>query len=143
MTYLLWALQALLGLGFLMSGLMKVTQPVGALAIQMEWAAAVPEGLIRFIGIAEVLGGVGLIAPAVTRILPRLTPLAAAGLALNMLLATVFHLTRGEPLMGALTLALGALAALVAYGRWVVVPIRPRDAPSRATKPSSATGAAA
>ena len=45
--------------------------------------------------------------------------------------------------MGALTLALGALAALVAYGRWVVVPIRPRDAPSPATKPSSATGAAA
>jgi hypothetical protein len=81
---------------------------------------------VRFIGVAEVLGGLGLILPAATRILPWLTPVAAAGLALDMLLATLVHLVRGEVGLVVVPLLLGLLAALVAYGRWRVVPILAR-----------------
>jgi putative oxidoreductase len=128
MKYVLWVLQVLLGLAFLAAGGMKLIQPYAELAQQMAWVSDVPEVLVRFIGVAEVLGGLGLILPAATRILPWLTPVAAAGLALDMLLATLFHLVRGEGGVGVVPLLLGLLAALVAYGRWRMVPIRSRRA---------------
>jgi len=128
MKYVLWVLQVLLGLAFLAAGGMKLIQPYAELAQQMAWVSDVPEVLVRFIGVAEVLGGLGLILPAATRILPWLTPVAAAGLVLDMLLATLFHLVRGEGGVGVVPLLLGLLAALVAYGRWRMVPILARRA---------------
>ena len=128
MKYVLWVLQVLLGLAFVAAGFPKLIQPFAELAQQLAWVSDVPEGLVRFIGVAEVLGGLGLILPAATRILPWLTPVAAAGLALDMLLATLFHLVRGEGGVGVVPLLLGLLAALVAYGRWRMVPIRSRRA---------------
>jgi uncharacterized membrane protein YphA (DoxX/SURF4 family) len=128
MKYVLWVLQVLLGLAFVAAGFPKLIQPYAELAQQLAWVSDVPEGLVRFIGVAEVLGGLGLILPAATRILPWLTPVAAAGLALDMLLATLFHLVRGEGGVGVVPLLLGLLAALVAYGRWRVVPILARRA---------------
>jgi putative oxidoreductase len=128
MKYVLWVLQVLLGLAFLAAGGMKLIQPYAELAQQMAWVSDVPEVLVRFIGVAEVLGGLGLILPAATRILPWLTAVAAAGLALDMLLATLFHLVRGEVGVVVVPLLLGLLAALVAYGRWRVVPILARRA---------------
>ena len=128
MKYVLWVLQVLLGLAFLAAGGMKLIQPYAELAQQMAWVSDVPEVLVRFIGVAEVLGGLGLILPAATRILPWLTPVAAAGLALDMLFATLFHLVRGEVGAAMVPLLLGLLAALVAYGRWRVVPILARRA---------------
>ena len=89
----------------------------------MKWVGELPSGLRSFIAICEVLGGIGLILPALTNILPWLTPLAAALLALMMLLAAGFHLTRREYPNIILNLILLALAALVAYGRFVVVPL--------------------
>jgi uncharacterized membrane protein YphA (DoxX/SURF4 family) len=126
MKYVLWVLQVLLGLAFIGAGVMKATQPYDAMAIQMAWVSAVPEWLVRFIAVAEVLGGIGLILPAATRILPWLTPLAAAGLALDMLLATVFHLARAEFGGAVPTLVLFLLTAFVAYGRRSLVPVRAR-----------------
>jgi len=126
MKYLLWAPQILLALAFLGSGAIKLTQPYDALAAQMVWVPAVPEPLIRFIGLAEVLGSLGLILPAATRIQPWLTPLAAAGLALTMLLATGFHLMRGELTLAIPSTVLLLLSAFVAYGRRSLVPIAPR-----------------
>jgi hypothetical protein len=89
----------------------------------MEWLSAVPPVLMTFIGSAEILGALGLILPAATGILPWLTPLAAAALALVMLLAASFHATRREypNLTGNLVLLL--VAAFVAYGRWVLAPL--------------------
>jgi putative oxidoreductase len=133
MKYVLWVLQVLLGLAFVAAGFPKLIQPYAELAQQMAWVSDVPEGLVRFIGVAEVLGGLGLILPAATRILPWwLTPVAAAGLALDMLLATLVHLVRGEVGNAVVTLLLGLLAALVAYGRWRMVPILAR----RASRPA-------
>jgi putative oxidoreductase len=122
----LWVVQGLLGALFLAVGTMKATQPIAVLVETFGWPAAVPTALVRFIGVAEFLGGLGLILPAATRIMPVLTPLAGAGLALAMLSAAGFHISRGE--LGALPapLILGGLAALVAWGRAVRAPIAPR-----------------
>jgi putative oxidoreductase len=105
---------------------MKVTQPIAVLVDTFGWPAAVPAALVRFIGVAEFLGGLGLILPAATRVKPMLTPLAGVGLAVAMLLAAGFHTSRGE--FGALPmpLVLGGLAAFVVWGRAVRAPIAPR-----------------
>ncbi len=122
----LWVVQGLLGALFLVVGAMKATQPIAVLVDMLRWPAAVPAPLVRFIGVAEFLGGLGLILPAATRVKPMLTPLAGVGLALAMLLAAGFHTSRGE--FGALPmpLILGGLAAFVVGGRAVRAPIAPR-----------------
>ena len=111
---------------FGMAGFMKTTAPMEVLAAQLVWPGALPEGLVRFIGAAEFLGAVGLILPALTRIRPILTPLAATGLVVVMALAVPFHLTRGELQALAVNIPLGALAAFVAWGRLKKAPILPR-----------------
>ncbi len=122
MKYALWLVQGLLALAFLLAGLMKLTQPMDVLTASMGWPAALPAPLVRFIGLAELLGAIGLILPALTRIRPGLVPLAAAGLTLIMLLATLFHVSRGEGAMTPVNLVLGAMAAFVAYGRGRLLP---------------------
>lgn len=114
---LLWIVQALLALAFLNAGIMKIVSP---------WTSEnpIPNPLFRFIGIAEVAGAIGLIVPAATRIRPNLTPLAGLCLAVVMLLATVFHITRDESVTT--TVVLGILALFVAWGRTRLAPIRPR-----------------
>jgi len=89
----------------------------------MQWMTAMPNNLLVFIGVSEILGGVGLILPAATGILPWLTPLAATGLALIMLLAAGFHLMRREYPNIAFNLILLALAVFVAYGRFALAPL--------------------
>jgi putative oxidoreductase len=88
--------------------------------------AVTSPGLIRFIGVSELLGGLGLILPAASRIRPGLTPLAALGLTIIMVLALGYHVSRGEmsalPIVG----ALGGLTAFVAWGRAKKAPIAPR-----------------
>jgi uncharacterized membrane protein YphA (DoxX/SURF4 family) len=92
---------------------------------QVPWLSAVPQDLAIFIGIAEFLGGVGLILPAITGIKPKLTPFAAIGLTLVMTLAAVFHIARGEYIFVPINLVLGGVAAFIAYARLVVRPIAP------------------
>ncbi len=113
----LWIAQALLAAMFGMSGVMKLMTPIDALAQQMPWVASVPDLLVRFIGLSELAGALGLILPSVTRIRPALTPLAAAGLIVVMVLASGLHISRGETQMVPINLVLGALAAFVAWGR--------------------------
>ena len=131
MKYALWLVQILLALAFLAAGFMKLMAPMDQLAQSMVWVNDVPVWLVRFIGLAELAGGLGLVLPALTRIQPQLTPLAGAGLALDMFLAAVFHLARGEFGFIVPNLVLLALAAFVAYGRWNLVPIAPRGASAR------------
>jgi putative oxidoreductase len=109
----LWVAQALLALAFLAAGAMKLLTPSDELTRSMGLSA----GLIRFIGAAELLGALGLILPAVTGVKPRLSALAALGLALVMFLATCFHLMRGELSHLGPPLLLGGLAAFVVWGR--------------------------
>jgi uncharacterized membrane protein YphA (DoxX/SURF4 family) len=122
----LWLAQALLALGFGMGGFFKLTFPIEELTKQMVWPGAVPPGLVRFIGASELAGAIGVILPALTRIRPVLTPLAAIGLLVIMLLAAIFHVTRNE--LGALptNIVLGGLAGFIAWGRLKKAPIAPR-----------------
>lgn len=122
----LWVVQILLALMFAPIGALKLTQPIATLAERMIWPGAVPELLVRFIGFCELLGGLGLVLPAATRIKPGLTPLAAAGLASIMALATVFHVIRGELSALLVVLVLFGLAAYVGWGRSRRAPIAPR-----------------
>jgi len=121
-----WGGQVLLAAMFGMAGLMKTTAPIQDLVAKLVWPGAVPEALVRFIGVAELTGAVGLLLPALTRIQPRLTGLAALGLMLVMTLAVPFHLSRGEAQALAINLPLGALALFVAWGRLKKSPIAPR-----------------
>jgi putative oxidoreductase len=123
----LWIAQVILAAMFLMSGFMKVAQPIDQLSQMLPWAAQVPEALVRFIGVAEVLGAVGLILPSLLRIQPKLTPIAALGLALVMLFAVFFHVSRGETSAIGMNFVLIAIAAFVAWGRFKKAPIAPKS----------------
>jgi uncharacterized membrane protein YphA (DoxX/SURF4 family) len=114
----LWVLQGLLGVAFIGAGAMKVSQPVDKLAENMTWVKRYSTNTVRFIGTTEILGGLGLILPWATGIAPILTPLAAVGLALIMLLAIVDHARAREFPMIAFNVVLGALAVIVAAGRF-------------------------
>jgi len=112
----LWVVQVLLALVFAMSGGIKLAVPYAELLKQGRWVQSVPEGLVKFIGVAEVSGALGLILPGATRIRPILTPLAAAGFVVMMVLASSLHLSLGEtPIVQVI---LGGLAAFVVWGRF-------------------------
>ena len=114
----LWVTQGLLALVFLFAGGMKLAVPPELLATM----SPLPVLFLKFIGLAEVFGGIGLILPALTRIRPGLTPLAGACLAVEMIGATVTTLVVGGGVTALMPLIVGLLAASVAYGRHVVAP---------------------
>jgi hypothetical protein len=111
----LWVVQGLLALLFLFAGGMKLLMPIEVLSAQM--AVPLPGAFLKFIGLAEVAGASGLILPGLTRIRPLLTPLAAAGLVIIMIAATVITLAVGEIGAALVPLVVGLLCAAVAYGR--------------------------
>ncbi len=121
----LWAVQILLAGMFLMVGYMKTFTPIGELKQIVPLAADLPV-LIRFIGLSELAAGLGLLLPAALKIRPQLTVLAALGLTLIMVLASIFHLSRGEYSAIGTTITLGLLAGLVAWGRISKAPISAR-----------------
>jgi putative oxidoreductase len=121
MGIFLWVLQILLAVMFLFHGYSIAFQAERS-AERMTWINDVPRGLTVFIGTSELLGGLGLVLPALTGTLPSLTAWAAAGLALIMLLATLFHITRGEYGNLVPNLVLLALTAVTAYGRFALLP---------------------
>jgi uncharacterized membrane protein YphA (DoxX/SURF4 family) len=123
MNTLLWVLQFLFGLYFIFTGVQHFIVPPG-LPAQMAWMYELSPGLHYFSGTAEILGGVGLILPGLTRIQPRLTPLAALGLVLVMLGAAVWHFTRSEFPNIVMNLILAGIAGFVAYGRWRLSPFK-------------------
>ena len=120
MNYALWIVQGLLALLFLFAGGMKLVMPVEEMTKQIP----LPGLFLRFIAVCEVLGALGLILPGLLRIRPRLTPLAAAGLVIIMIGATVVTLMTGDIAMALIPFVVGILAAFVAYGRWRLTPQR-------------------
>jgi uncharacterized membrane protein YphA (DoxX/SURF4 family) len=118
MNVALWILQVLLALAFLAAGIPKLLLPMTAIRKRVEWANAVPPWLVRLIGVAEILGAIGLILPAATGIVPGLTIAAAVGLVVAMLSAVVFHFSRAEFAGSAPSAVLLLLALVIAVGRW-------------------------
>lgn len=122
----LWVAQGLLAAAFGMAGFMKITTPIEQLAQSgMSFVAHYQEGTVRFIGITEVLAAIGLILPSTLRRLTKLTPLAAIGLSIVMVLATQYHFSHNESSLP--TIILFALSVFVAWGRFVKAPIQPKS----------------
>lgn len=124
MNISLWMAQVLLGVMFLMSGFMKATMPIQKLSAIVPWTGGVPLALVRFIGVADLLGGIGLLLPSLLRIKPTLTVWAGLGLAIVMLLAIPFHISRAESPMIGMNAMFMLLALFVAWGRWRKAPIQ-------------------
>ena len=123
----LWIAQVVLAVMFIMAGFMKASQPIEALTESLPWITSTPLGLVRFIGISEILGGLGLLLPALPRIKPFLTIWAAIGLIVVMVLAAGFHASRGEfPAIG-MNVILMAIAAFIAWGRSKKAPIQAKQ----------------
>ena len=114
MNYALWTVQGLLALIFLFAGGMKLVLPIEAMTKQMP----MPGLFVRFIGVAEVSGALGLILPGLLRIRQGLTPLAAAGLVIVMIGATSLSLANLGVARALTPLVVGLLSAWVAYERW-------------------------
>ncbi len=128
MNSALWIVQGLAAL-FLFAGGTKLVLSLETLN-SMSNQTPLPGLFLRFIGVAEVLGAIGLILPGLLRIRPALTPLAAAGLVIIMIGATALTLAAGDVAPGLISLVVGLLAAFVAYGRWRLAPYRGSSQPT-------------
>ncbi len=118
MNIALWIVQILLALVFLGAGVIKATQPLPSLREKVgDWVDDVPLPLIRFVGVAEIAGAIGLVLPPAVDVLPDLAIAAAIGLAITMVGAVVIHARRREWPNAVVNLALLAAAAFVAWGR--------------------------
>ncbi|GAA3609740.1 DoxX family protein [Nonomuraea rosea] len=118
MNVFLWILQAVLAALFAVLGTMKSTRPKERLEPALPWTADFSRGTVRFIGLTELLAALGLILPAATGIAPVLTPVAATGLALIMVLAALTHLRRKEPAAIVVNAVLFAATATIAWSRY-------------------------
>ena len=127
MNIALWIIQILLALLFLFAGGTKLVMPLETLAemSRQSGQTPLPDLFTRFLGVVEVLGALGLILPGLLRIRTGLTPLAAAGLVILMIGATVLT-AKVSPAGAVMPLVVGLLAAFVAYGRWRLAPLRGR-----------------
>jgi hypothetical protein len=123
MNIFLWVLQVLLALAFAAHGVLFLAPPPELLVAMNEM---LPTWFRLFLGVAEVVAAVGLILPGITRIVPRLVALAAVGIMLVMVSATILHITRGEISSAVTTAVLFVAATFIAYMRWKVKPILSR-----------------
>jgi uncharacterized membrane protein YphA (DoxX/SURF4 family) len=125
MNVLLWILQILLALLFLFAGIMKLVTPADVLmSMGSPNAIKFSAVFLKFIGVVETLGGLGLILPGIFRRQQYLTPLAAAGLCILMIGAVITTIMGDGVSMIFAPLVVGLLCAFVAYGRWKLRPLR-------------------
>lgn len=109
-----WLSQVLLCAVYLPAGLMKLLSPVTQVAQQIPWAADVPEWFVRTIGLVDIAAGIGILLPALLRMMPQLTVLAALGSILLQVCAMVFHAWRGEWMV----LPFNVVILLLSYWVW-------------------------
>jgi hypothetical protein len=122
MSIALWVVQVLVAVAFLGAWATKLSQPKEKLLKNMAWVEDFSQPTVRIIGALEILGAIGVVVPALTGILPWLTPLAALGLVLLMLGAALTHLRRTEYGYIIMNAVLLVLAAFVVWGRFFVLP---------------------
>jgi uncharacterized membrane protein len=118
MNVFTWVVQIVLAAAFAGAALLKMTQPKEKLRTNMPWVDDFSDNSVKLIGAIEVVAAIGLILPAWTGVAPVLTPLAATGLAIIMVLATVVHARRKEYQGVVVNIVLLALAVFVAWSRF-------------------------
>lgn len=123
MKVTVWVISALLALAFLFIGGLKLVIPTAEMELMSQ---GIPVLALRIAGVAEILGALGLILPAVTRIAPVLTPIAAGGLVVVMLGATIANIVTGTYPVVIQTVVLGLLAGFVAWARLTSQAVQPR-----------------
>jgi len=126
----LWIVQGLLVALFLFAGGVKLVMPIELMTAQMP----LPGPFLRFVGVCEVLGALGLILPGLSRIRPGLTPVAAVELVHVMIGATVLTLITADVPSALVPMMVGLLASFVAYGRWRLAPQQARTAEPRGSQ---------
>jgi hypothetical protein len=124
--FTVWIVQGLLALTFVGGGIWKVTTPIPDLASKMPWMGEVTPGFLHATAVIDILGGLGVVLPAIARIKPGLTMLAALGCVALQVCAVLFHVSRGEGAKTPFNFVLIALALFVAWGRRTKAPIEPR-----------------
>lgn len=118
----LWVAQGLISLTLIWAGYAKLFQPIEETAQMLPWALDNP-GLLKFTGIVDLLGGIGIVLPAALRIQPKLTVFAAYGTIALMIAASVFHISRGEASLIGMNIFFLMLAGFIAWGRTKKAPI--------------------
>jgi len=113
----LWTAQILLSAGMLWGAGMKLFMPIDKLAAMWPWAAQVSGSFLKFTGIVDLLGGMGLVLPMLLKIKPRLTFFAALSIIALMIAASIFHISRGEGGLIAPNIIFALMAAFIAWGR--------------------------
>lgn len=113
----LWITQGLLAASLIWAASMKLFQPIEKLALMWPWAGQVSESFVKFTGIIDLLGGIGIIAPMLFKIKPRLTVIVAWAIVLLMICASVFHILRDEASLIGANIAFAMMAVFVAWGR--------------------------
>jgi uncharacterized membrane protein YphA (DoxX/SURF4 family) len=126
LNILLWIAQVILCGMFLMAGTMKLITPDDDMMKNMPDATEGFLKFIRFVGVCEVLGGIGMILPSLLKIKPILTPIAAIGIAITMIVAVGIHISKGETSATITTVVLALLAIFVIWGRFKAAPIAAR-----------------
>jgi hypothetical protein len=122
----LWIVQGLLAVTFVGTGLWKLTTPIPTLASNMPWMGQVSPAFLQATAVLDILGGLGVLLPSLTRVKPRLAVLGALGCVGLMAGAIIFHIQRGEASNTPFNFFLATLAAFVAWGRLRKAPIAPR-----------------
>lgn len=124
MHILLWIAQILLSVSLIWAAYLKLFQPIAQLETMWAWTGEVSPFFVRFTGIIDLLGGLGVILPALFRFKPILVPIAALGIVFLMISASVFHICRGEASQIGFNVVFGMIAGFVAYGRLRIAPIQ-------------------
>jgi len=122
MNISLWIAQIILAAFFLTGAIMKF-QPVEKMAPIMPWVGQVPAGVVKLLGITDLLGAIGLVLPALLRIKPQLTPIAAIGALALMICAIIFHVSRGEAAVIGANIVAAVVAGFIIWGRFKKAPI--------------------
>ncbi|WP_105385072.1 DoxX family protein [Neorhizobium alkalisoli] len=122
----LWVAQVLIFVAFTVFGCMKLFMPIDQLAAMWVWPGDVAPRFLRLMGLIDIAGGLGILLPALTRILPRLTVLAALGCVLLQIAAIIFHTSRGELSALPLNAILLPICLFILWGRGKKAPIAPR-----------------
>ncbi|MVM29232.1 DoxX family membrane protein [Spirosoma sp. HMF4905] len=119
----LWLAQVVLAIVLVWAGTMKLFQPIEKLSAMWPWTGQIPVLLVKLSGIVDLIGAIGLILPALVRIKPQLTPIAALGIIALMVCASIFHIARGEASSIGVNIAFALIAAFIAWGRLTKAPI--------------------
>jgi hypothetical protein len=122
----LWTVQGLLALTFVGTAIWKVATPISDLAAKMPWMGQVSPSFLYATALLDLLGGLGVLLPSLTRIKPGLTVLGALGCVALMAGAIIFHISRGESANTPFNFFVLACSLFVAWGRRAKAPIAPR-----------------